>query len=81
MKDGESVGVDTELAAAAFVTGMKTQELGLDGKESLQMFVGCVQEIRPESRNYEDSKKIATSLVEARQKITGVKGGSGGSAS
>ena len=64
-------GVDTWLAARCFITGMKAQEYGLDGKEMLQMFVGCVIETDEAADNYKSVDALAKALVKARREVTG----------
>lgn len=65
----EDQAVDIELAANSFIAGMYAQELGMDGRETAQLFVGLLLETRGEMNSFEGVRDSVAALADARRRL------------
>lgn len=65
---------EMDFAARVFIAGQRSQEFGLNGKDMLGAFVGCVLENKPETDEFQQVRQMARSLVKARKEATGGSG-------
>jgi hypothetical protein len=57
--------VDIDLAAIAFMAGVRSERLKLSGDALMEIFMGAVIETRPKSDNFEDQRYMGKAIRDA----------------